>query len=178
MLKDNYCGLTIMRMQPMHIGHISLLERMIEECHVPILAIGSAQESRTYGNPFSYNERLNMVRNYPGLEKLKIVPIKDIFNLGAWARYALNTVEKKFKTKVNVYYCGADQDGALFLKEGIRVALVERKYTYGGGGKMNALSATRIRNWILAGVEDWKSFVPTPNHKMIERVYRNEGPKE
>ena len=175
MLKENYCGLAVMRLQPMHMGHIELISRMIRECRIPVLAIGSAQESRTYGNPFTFQERYRMVKNFPGMGKLNIIPLNDIFNLGAWARYALDTVEKKMKTKVSVYYCGADQDGVLFLKEGMKLALMDRKNISGGNGHL--LSATKIRNWILTGSDEWKQYVPTLNHKLIMKVYKGERPK-
>lgn len=172
MLKQNYCGLAIMRLQPLHFGHIQILNRMMDECRIPILAIGSAQESRTYGNPFTFQERYRMVKNYPGMGRLNIIPLKDIFNLGAWARYALDTAEKKFHTKINIYYCGADQDAVLFIKEGVKVALSDR-----GTGIYKGLSATKIRNWILTGQSDWKTYVPTMNHKLIEKVYKGERPR-
>lgn len=165
-LYKHNCGLAIMRIQPLHFGHIDLLGRMIEECRIPVLAIGSAQESRTYGNPFTFQERKKMVQNYPGLERLVIVPIKDIFNLGAWARYALDTVEKKIKNKVNIYYCGTDQDGVLFLKEGIKVALTDRTQ-----GIHKGLSASLVRKLILSGSDAWRALVPSMNHPIVTKIY-------
>lgn len=163
--KYNY-GLAIMRLQPMHLGHTQVIGRMINECNHPILAIGSAQESRTYGNPFTYEERKKMVLNFPGYNKLTILPINDIFNLGAWAKYCLDLVEKKVKNKINVYYCGNDQDGALFLGEGRKVAINDRDT-----GVYKGISASKIRSWIVNGSEEWKTWVPTMNHMIVKRVY-------
>jgi nicotinamide-nucleotide adenylyltransferase len=103
-LKENFCGLAICRLQPFHFGHLQLLSKMIRECRIPILAIGSAQESRTYGNPFTHSERKRMVYSYyhsGQLDNGMVVPIKDIFNLGAWARYALNEVERRCENKIS-----------------------------------------------------------------------------
>ncbi len=161
------CGLAIMRLQPLHFGHAELIDRMRKECRIPILAIGSAQESRTYGNPFTFRERKQMVYNFWSPKLLPhVIPLNDIFNLGAWARYALNTAEAKVKTKVNVYYCGNDQDGALFLKEGIKVAINDRDM-----GTHKGWSASQIRGMILAGNDDWKHRVPAFNIKIIRKVY-------
>lgn len=166
-LYKHHCGLAIMRLQPLHFGHGEVISRMIKECRIPVLAIGSAQESRTYGNPFTFKERKAMVYNFFSPKLLPhVIPIKDIFNLGAWARYALDTVEKAVGTKVNVYYCGNDQDGALFLKEGVKVAINDRD-----AGVHKGWSASQIRNMIVTGNDDWKHRVPAMNIKIIRKVY-------
>lgn len=166
-LYKHHCGLAIMRLQPLHFGHGEIIRRMIKECRIPVLAIGSAQESRTYGNPFTFKERKAMVYNFWSPKLLPyVIPLKDIFNLGAWARYALDSVEKKVKTKVNIYYCGNDQDGALFMKEGIKVAINDRDT-----GIYSGWSASKVRSLILAGNSDWKHKVPAFNIKMIQKIY-------
>jgi len=168
--KYNY-GLAIMRLQPLHFGHTQLIGRMISECNHPIVMIGSSQESRTYGNPFTYEERKKMLLNFPGYNVLTILPLKDIFNINSWARYALNTVEKKIKNKINIYYCGNDQDGGLFMKEGIKVAITDRDC-----GTYKGVSGSRIRSTIQTESEDWKAWVPAMNIKLIEKVYKGEKP--
>ena len=41
------CGLYIGRFQPLHIGHTSIISKMLDECEQVIVAVGSAQESGT-----------------------------------------------------------------------------------------------------------------------------------
>ena len=173
-LKKFDYGLAVMRLQPLHFGHTQLIDRMIAECNHPIIAIGSAQESRTYGNPFTYMERKRMVYSYyhsGQLDNGMVVPIQDIFNRGDWARYVLTEVERRCKNKIGVYYCGSDQDGGLFLKEGIRVRLTDRD-----SGIHKGWSASRVRNCILIGDDSWEQRVPKMLHKTIRRVYKGEEP--
>lgn len=161
-------GLAVMRLQPLHFGHIALIDRMIKECNHPIIAIGSAQESRTWGNPFTYSERKHMVYNYYGsrLADGMVIPIQDIFNLGKWARYALDEAERRIKNKISVYYCGADQDAGLFMNEGIKAVVTDRD-----SGMYRGMSGSKIRGMIVSGSSDWKTMVPAMNHPIIQKVY-------
>ena len=81
-------------------------------------------------------------------------------------------MERKIKNKVSVYYCGSIDNGIPFAKEGIRIEHVEMKSTYEGGGSNYILSATKVRNWILGGSDEWMPHVPTTSHKLIKRVYK------
>lgn len=159
-------GLAIMRLQPLHFGHIELINRMLGECNNVTVAIGSAQESRTYGNPFTYNERLKMSTAYPWKRKILVMPIRDIFNLGAWGEYALREVERKIKNKVNVYYCGTFEDGQCFAGKVPKIIVHDRNV-----GSSKGLSASKIRQLILSGDSEWMQFVPAMNHGIIKKVY-------
>ena len=73
------CGLYVGRFQPLHIGHTSIIDRMLEECEEVIVAVGSAQESGTERNPLSYPFRQLIITEtyYEYLGRLYIVPISD-----------------------------------------------------------------------------------------------------
>ena len=167
--KYNY-GLAIMRLQPLHFGHTKLIYKMCDECNNVVIAIGSAQESRTYGNPFTYREREQMFKAFPWKRFVMVMPIKDIFNLSKWADYALGVVEKKIKNKVNAYYCGAFEDGNLFVGRVPKIVIHDRH-----DGSHKDMSASKIRQMILNGDDEWRKFVPAMNHAMVKRVYKFRG---
>ncbi len=85
-------GLLVGRFQPFHRGHLAVLEG-IRRAHPdsPILvAIGSAEESYTWRNPFTAGERFEMidraVRAAP-LDGVEIVPLPDIRRHAQWVAY-------------------------------------------------------------------------------------------
>ena len=54
-MKQKYvAGLAVMRAQPLHIGHIKLINRMLDECKKVIILLGSVQEQGTERNPYPY----------------------------------------------------------------------------------------------------------------------------
>lgn len=55
-------GVFIGRFQPLHNGHIAVIEQMRAEVDVPVILIGSADAARSVLNPFTYEERWNMLR--------------------------------------------------------------------------------------------------------------------
>ena len=50
------------RFQPFHNGHLALLRHALSVAPQGILVIGSAHQARTPKNPFSWQERAEMVR--------------------------------------------------------------------------------------------------------------------
>jgi nicotinamide-nucleotide adenylyltransferase len=85
-------GLLVGRFQPFHLGHQAVVREIANERPgVPlILAIGSAEESYTWKNPFTAGERFEMIdRAVTGLPKTKvhIVPVADIRRHAQWVHY-------------------------------------------------------------------------------------------
>ena len=50
-------GVIITRAQPLHIGHVKVIKKALEENDKVLLIIGSADKSMTERNPFSINQR-------------------------------------------------------------------------------------------------------------------------
>ena len=54
-------ALFIGRFQPFHLGHLLLLQRLSKQYDEFIIGIGSSQYQNTYDNPFSEEERRQMI---------------------------------------------------------------------------------------------------------------------
>ncbi len=54
-------ALFVGRFQPMHIGHLDAIEWILERYRKIIIVIGSSQESRTEENPFTFEERKEII---------------------------------------------------------------------------------------------------------------------
>ena len=157
-------GLIIMRAQPFHAGHQLLIRRMLAECEKGIVLLGSVQECRTRRNPFTFEERKEMINNVfdgkitPG--RLEIGGLEDINDYDRWATYVL--------TKVGyipeVYYCGTAYDGELFAAKGINTQIMDRKKMFA-----EEVSATRIREALEAGNPEWTKYIDPKNQVLIQQ---------
>ncbi len=144
-------ALFVGRFQPFHSGHLTVLERMrrdgIEEI---VIVIGSAQYSHTKGDPFTINERKEIVESVLkdiGV-KYSIVAINDVNSDSIW----MSNV-KRLTPKFDIIYANGSIK-KLFENEGYRVikTLMERDEARISGGK--------VRDMIAVGDEDWKKMVP------------------
>ena len=75
------------RFQPFHKGHVHLVETALK-LGPTIIAIGSSQESWTFDNPYSGDEREEMITRWLGQKNLKIVQIDDINDPPNWVEHA------------------------------------------------------------------------------------------
>jgi bifunctional NMN adenylyltransferase/nudix hydrolase len=76
------------RYQPFHNGHLGLLCRALELGEWCVVVLGSAQESLTERNPFTWEERAEMIRGSVGAAdraRLVFVPMPDLFDEPRWA---------------------------------------------------------------------------------------------
>lgn len=135
-------GLAIMRLQPLHDGHKILIKEMINGCDIAIIAIGSAQESKTQKNPFSYEERKKMVFDaFEDEKKLFVIPINDI---GAktkkeWVEFVEKELAKNNLPLPTHYFSGSVDDAKWYTQAGWEIVIIDR-FTVGKG-----INATKIR---------------------------------
>jgi nicotinamide-nucleotide adenylyltransferase len=85
-------GLLVGRFQPFHFGHLKVAETIRRERPEAalLLAIGSAEESYTWKNPFTAGERFEMIDRTIGswdAPRVHIVPVADIRRHAQWVRY-------------------------------------------------------------------------------------------
>lgn len=150
-MKKYKCGLYVGRFQPLHLGHYSVIMRMLKKCDKAIIAIGSAQECGTERNPFSYALRANMIytilqQSYGNIEdKVLIVPIddrKNPSNDASWGTYLMNQVIKYTGIQPDVIFEGEEQERNNWYDDlNITVNKVSRT-------TIN-ISGTRVRNFLL-----------------------------
>ncbi len=67
------------RFQPFHNGHLEIVEAALKKAKNLIIAIGSARSGRNIKNPWSFHERMNMIKGtlpqYDG--RLHFIPLRD-----------------------------------------------------------------------------------------------------
>ena len=76
------------RFQPLHLGHLALVQATLATAPLCVVVIGSAFQARTPKNPFTWAERAEMIRlalPEPDRARLRFLPMRDYYNASRWA---------------------------------------------------------------------------------------------
>jgi bifunctional NMN adenylyltransferase/nudix hydrolase len=75
------------RFQPFHHGHAALLQQALDAAPRVVVVIGSAFQARTPKNPFTWQERAEMIRrslSTADKERTRFLPIRDYYDEEKW----------------------------------------------------------------------------------------------
>ncbi|MCM2971379.1 bifunctional nicotinamide-nucleotide adenylyltransferase/Nudix hydroxylase [Larsenimonas suaedae] len=88
--KDFDCLVFIGRFQPPHRGHLEVIHQALAKAHQVIVLVGSAWQARSLRNPWTFDERSQMIRACFSDEdnaRLELVPLLDaLYNDDVWVR--------------------------------------------------------------------------------------------
>jgi nicotinamide-nucleotide adenylyltransferase len=142
-------GLLIGRFQPIHDGHIQLVEEIATDVDELVVGIGSADASHTVRNPFTAGERVMMITK--ALESMDItiytVSIEDLNRNSVWVSHV-----KSMSPRFDVAYSNNPLVIQLFIEAGVEVrqtAMFNR----------DELKGSEIRELMTKG-GDWQQYVP------------------
>lgn len=105
------------RFQPFHSAHLEIIKRATSLCDKLVVIVGSANQPRTYKNPFTFPERREMIYAATrGLDMhIAIEPNTDtIYNDQAWAVRVQSIVGKHTKPGDRVGVIGHKKDSSSF----------------------------------------------------------------
>ena len=160
----NSCGVFITRAQPFHNGHLNLIVDAVKNGGMQQLKIfiGSANQSRTYNNPFSYRERFEMIHlTLSKIEELKnldidYIPLNDnLYNNQRWSVEFLSKLYKVIDKKRPILLGYEKDESSSYLKwfpELERWTPSEKAITY-NNEHSNILNATDIRKKYFSPVK-------------------------
>tara|TARA_Y100000588_G_scaffold41528_1_gene39626 strand:- start:5927 stop:6478 length:552 start_codon:yes stop_codon:yes gene_type:complete len=95
-MKKITLGYTIGRFNPLHLGHVSMLNPMIKDNDYSLILVGSANQQRTEKNPLTYAERAHLLTHlYPNTI---VLPLNDFNDEQAW----INEVDRKIKETLSI----------------------------------------------------------------------------
>ncbi|GKT19852.1 bifunctional nicotinamide-nucleotide adenylyltransferase/Nudix hydroxylase [Acidovorax sp. SUPP2522] len=83
------------RFEPVHNGHLALLQCALDSAKNVIVVMGSAWQARSPKNPFTWAEREAMLRNaLPEADRarLTVLPVRDHYNEALWVAAVLRAV--------------------------------------------------------------------------------------
>lgn len=131
----NTLGFVIGRFQPFHNGHLQMVLNAYSVTPNLIIFIGSAQESRTDKNPFTFFERktmiLNELSNHIDTSTVTVLSLPDTNDNESWVKQIQTCLSFTIKDEVIFTYCDKDEgtqfNNQLVLQgiEGIKQNIVE-----------------------------------------------------
>lgn len=187
-LHSGRIGLAVMRMQPPHRGHMNLISRMLQDCDLAIVAFGSTQVAGDARHPYTYDQRVTMVRAICG-EALAAVPLIDLaddISHEEWTSYVLGEIAKAGLPAPTDYYSGSASDAAWYeshfarLTDPVTHIAMSRTYTAPATNRrlhiidrvLSTLpAAEELRAMISAGDPTWQLYVPERLIGFIENNY-------
>jgi nicotinamide-nucleotide adenylyltransferase len=154
-------GLLIGRFQPFHKGHLSAVKQILEQNDKVIIGIGSSQYKHTKENPFTAEERKEMIQKTLDNNEIKdyeIVFIPDIHDDEKWALH-VETLCPPF----NIVYTNSQRTRKCFeILNKYPTKAIEIEFD---------ISSTEIRRRIKEG-EDWDELVPK---EIFDEIIRIDG---
>ena len=150
-------GLLIGRFQPFHIGHLFAVKFALENVQKLWIGIGSSNKSNERRNPFTAEERREMILSSLDPEVRSKVEVYFVPDIGDHERWTIHV--DSIVPKYDVVFSNDDFSISLYQKRGIRVIpvpLLQREM----------VSGTNIREMIAAD-KDWSDLVPQGTRNVL-----------
>ena len=111
-------GILIGRFQPFHLGHDSLIQEALRQCDEVMLIVGSSHRARSIKNPWTFEERCNIIQDiYPNIP-LHFAAIPDYFyDEKAWFEAVHLAVDKKFPNAHKILFGHSKDETSYYLQE-------------------------------------------------------------
>lgn len=153
-------GLLIGRFQPFHIGHLSAVKFALSQVEHLWIGIGSSNKSNEKRNPFTADERKEMIISSldpDDMKKIEVYYVPDTGDHDKWTHHVDSIVPK-----YDVVFSNDDFTLSLYAKRGIRtipVPLLQRE----------TVSGTHIRE-MIASDKDWHNLVPGGTRNVLLKI--------
>ena len=157
-------GLLVGRFQPFHLGHLDAVLFGLSRTENLFIGVGSSNKFNEKKNPFSAEERKDMIISSIEsslIGRIKIFEIPDVDNHEKWTFEIDKTVPK-----YDVVFTNDEFTKTLFEKRGMNVIPVVLK-------DREKFSGTNIRKLILDG-KDWQDLVPHGTKKVLDKINAKE----
>ena len=157
-------GLLIGRFQPFHLGHLDAVLFGLSRAENLFICIGSSNKSNERKNPFSVEERREMVTLSiePSItDRIKIFDIPDVGDHEKWT-FEIDKIVPKY----DVIFTNDEFTKTLFEKRKISVISVVLK-------DREKFSGTNIRNLIIED-KNWRDLVPQGTRNVLDSINAKE----
>ena len=157
-------GLLIGRFQPFHLGHLDAVLFGLSRVENLFVCIGSSNKSSEMKNPFSAEERREMIvlSIEPSItDRVKIFDIPDVGDHEKWT-FEIDKIVPKY----DVVFTNDEFTKTLFEKRKISVISVALK-------DREKFSGTNIRNLIIED-KDWRDLVPQGTRNVLDNINAKE----
>ncbi|WP_445115448.1 nicotinate-nicotinamide nucleotide adenylyltransferase [Acinetobacter sp. WZC-1] len=159
------------RFQPFHLAHMQTVKIALQQSHRIILALGSAQHERNIKNPFTAEEREQMILSnfsQTNQQRIEFVPVIDVHNDEKWVELLKNLVAAVVRPEDKVGLIGHFKDeSSYYLQLFPDWELVEL------ASLNNAISATPLREAYYRG-EIVESEFPLGTRDFLQKFMHTE----
>ena len=153
-------GLYIGRFQPFHLGHLEAIKFALTQVENLWIGIGSSNKSNEKRNPFTADERKEMIISSlddATKKRIQIYYVPDVDDHEKWT-YHIDSIVPKY----DIVFSNDDFTQTLYQKRRIKVIPVPLK-------ERENLSGTSIREKIAMG-QSWKEFLPEGTKKILLKI--------
>ena len=153
-------GLLIGRFQPFHLGHLDALQFALSKVDKLWIGLGSSNLPSQKDNPFSAEQRQEMILSSIDetmKEKISIYFIPDLDNHIKWIE-KIDTIVPKF----DIIFSNDELTKHLYSKRNIQVITIPFL-------KRDKLSGTHIRDLIISD-QKWNDLVPEGSKNFLEKI--------
>ena len=153
-------GLLIGRFQPFHLGHLDAVLFGLSRTENLFICIGSSNKSNERRNPFSAEERREMIISSiePSMaDRFKIFDIPDVGNHEKWT-FEIDKIVPKY----DIVFTNDEFTKTLFEKREMNVVPVVLK-------DREKFSGTNIRELIVDD-KNWQDLVPRGTKKVLDKI--------
>ena len=153
-------GLLIGRFQPFHLGHLEALQFALSKVDKLWVGLGSSNKPVQKNNPFSAEERKQMILSSIDntmKEKISIYFIPDLDNHVKWID-KIDTIVPKF----DIIFSNDELTKHLYSKRSVQVIAIPFL-------NRNVLSGTNIRDLIISD-QKWDNLVPQGTRNFLKNA--------
>jgi len=157
-------GLLVGRFQPFHLGHLDAVLFGLSRTENLFIGVGSSNKFNEKKNPFSAEERKEMIISSiesSMLGRVKIFEIPDVDNHEKWT-FEIDQIMPKY----DVVFTNDEFTKTLFKKRQINVIPVVLK-------EREKFSGTNIRQLIIDD-KNWQDLVPQGTRKVLDKLNAKE----
>jgi nicotinamide-nucleotide adenylyltransferase len=157
-------GLLIGRFQPFHLGHLKALKFALSKVDMLWVGLGSSNKPLQKNNPFSAEERKDMILSSIDesmKSRIQIYFIPDLENHVEWIKLI-----DKLVPKFDIIFTNDELTKHLYSKRDIEVLpipFVDR----------DILSGTNIRDMIISDLK-WDDYVPEGTRNFLNKINAKE----